>query len=322
MDARREQVFVGLFVIVAAALLVFTVFALSGIFASATRTYHSKFQNVAGLEPGAMVRYEGGAKVGRVEKIKIDPIDPSWMDMEFSVVNDVPVKTDSRTSILSFSPLGDNHLEIKAGSKGAPRAPDGALLPSEPYVGFNDLTAEINKLAPEARQLLNNLNDRVTQLKTTIDRVNDLLNDQNRENVSVSIAQLRAILVENRPQIRNALNNVSAASDKISPLLDQIQKTLTQANGTISKVDGLIDDNRADIRASVVKLRESLEHVNALTAQLQIMLENNDYNINELLNNLRIVSENLRDFTNTIKTQPSSLINSKTPRDRKPGEKP
>lgn len=322
MDERREQVFVGLFVIAAAGLLVFTIFALTGVLASATRRYHSRFQNVAGLEPGATVRYEGGNKVGRVENIKIDPKDPSWMDMEFSVKNDVPVKTDSRTAILSFSPLGDNHLEIKAGSAGTPRAPDGALLPSDPYIGFNDLTEQLNQMAPEARQLVANLNDRVTQLRTTIDRVNDLLNDRNRENVSVSLAEVRGMLAENRPQIKHALQNVSAASDKISPLLDQMQKTLTQANGTITKVDGMLDENRADIRASVVKLRESLDHVNALTAELQEILDNNEYNIDQLLNNLRIVSENLKSFTNSIKTRPSSLINSKTPADRKPGAKP
>jgi phospholipid/cholesterol/gamma-HCH transport system substrate-binding protein len=307
---------------VAAGLLVFTIFALSGAFATATRTFHSKFRNVAGLEPGATVRYEGGNRVGRVEKIRIDPNDPSWLDMEFSVKNDVPVKIDTRTAILSFSPLGDNHLELKAGSAAAPRAPAGALLPSDPYIGFNDLTAQLNQMAPEARQLLANLNDRVTQLQTTLDRVNDLLNDKNRENVSASLAEVRGILAENRPQIKNALKNVSAASEKISPLLDQMQATLTQANGTITKVDGMLDENRADIRASVVKLRESLDHVNALTAQLQEILDNNEYNIDQLLNNLRIVSENLKSFTDSIKTRPSVLINSKTPPDRTPGAKP
>ena len=322
MEARREQVFVGLFVIVAAALLITTVFALGGAFASATRKFHAKFRNVAGLEPGATVRYEGGPKVGRLEKLTIDPVDPAWMDMEFSVKNDIPVKSDSHVAILSFSPLGDNHLEIKAGTASAPRAPDGAFLPADPYVGFNDLTAQINQMAPEARQLLANLNDRVTQLKITIDRVNDLLNDKNRENVSASLSDLHGMLAENRPQIRNTLNNVSAASAKISPLLDQIQKTVAQANGTLNKVDGMIDENRENVRESVIKLRESLEHVDALTGQLQMMLENNDYNIEQLLNNLRIVSENLKAFTDTIKTRPTSLINPSSPKDRKPGDKP
>ena len=322
MEARREQVFVGLFVIVAAALLVATIFSLTGVFASATKTFNAKFPNAAGLEPGTTVRYAGGPKVGRVEKIQIDPTNPALMDMTFSVKNDVPVKTDSHVAILSFSPLGDNHLEIKAGSQAAPRATEGAWLPADPYVGFNDLTAQINQLAPQAKELLANLNDRVTQLRITLDRVNDLLNDKNRENVSGSLSELRGILAENRPQIRTTLNNVSQASAKIGPLLDQIHGTIDQANGTLKKVDSLISDNREDIRASVIKLRESLENVANLSAQLQRMLENNDYNIDELLNNLRIVSENLKEFTDTIKTRPSSLINPASPRDRKPGDKP
>ena len=321
MEERREQFFVGLFVIVAAGVLVFTVISLSGVFATVTRTFHAKFHNVAGLEPGATVRYQGGEKVGRVEKVKIDPADPSLLDMEFSVKNDIPIKTDSHVAIQSFSPLGDNHLEVRAGSQGAPRAPNGAVLPADPYIGFNDLTGQINEIAPQAKQLMANLNDRVTQLQTTINRVNDLLNDRNRENVSASLDQLHGMLAENRPQIRNALKNVSAASEKISPLLDQIQKTVGQADSTIKRVDGMVAENREDIRESVIKLRESLEHVQALTGQMQQVLDNNDYNIEELLNNMRIVSENLKEFTDTIRRRPSSLINPVSRPDRRPGEK-
>ena len=291
------------------ALLIFAVFVLTGVFTTSATMYHARFHNAAGLEPGATVRFEGGPKIGRVEALKIDPTDPSLMDMQFSVKSDIPVKTDSHVSILSFSPLGDNHLEIRAGSPSAPRAPTGALLPSDPYIGFNDLTAQINNLAPKAQELLANLNDRVIQLKITVDRVNDLLNDKNRENVSASLSNLHGMLEENRPQIKHTLNNVSAASDKIAPLLDQIQKTINQADGTLKKVDSLVGDNKEDIRASVIKLRQALDNVNAITVQVQNLLDNNDYNIEELLNNLRIVSENLKQFTDTIKTRPSTLIN-------------
>ncbi len=322
MEARREQVFVGLFVVIATALLVVTVFTLTGVFASSTRTFHAKFHNAAGLEPGATVRFEGGPKVGRVEKVKIDPTDPSLVDMEFSVKNDIPVKTDSHVAILSFSPLGDNHLEVRAGSPKAPQAPNGALLPADAYVGFNDLTAQINNLAPQAQQLLTNLNDRVTQLKVTVDRVNDLLNDKNRENISASLSNLHGMLAENRPQLKSTLNNVNAATQKLSPLLDQIQKTIDQANGTLKKVDSLVGDNKDDVRASVIRLRQSLENVSNITAQLQRLLDDNDYNIEELLNNLRIVSQNLKEFTDTIKTRPSTLVNPGSRRDRKPGDRP
>jgi phospholipid/cholesterol/gamma-HCH transport system substrate-binding protein len=322
MESRREQVWVGLFVIIAAALLIITVFSLSGAFAGSAKTLHARFHNVAGLEPGATVRYGGGPKIGRVEKIQIDRNDPSLMDMEFSIKSDIPIKTDSHVAILSFSPLGDNHLEIKAGSAGATNAPPGALLPSDPYVGFNDLTAQINQMAPQAQELLRNLNDRVTQLKITVDRVNDLLNDRNRANVSASLEEVHGMLEEDRPEIRSALKNVNAASAKIGPLLDQLHKTIDQTDGTLKKVDNLLDENREDVRASVIKLRQSLENVSVLTSQLEQLLNNNDENIDQILNNIRIVSENLKAFTDTIKTHPQSLVVPNRVRDRKPGEKP
>jgi phospholipid/cholesterol/gamma-HCH transport system substrate-binding protein len=322
MESKREQVFVGLFVIIAAALLVITVFTLTGAFASSPRTFHAKFRNAAGLEPGAMVRYAGGPKIGRVERLHIDPKDLTLMDMEFSVKGNIPIKTDSRVAILSFSPLGENHLEVRAGSPGAPPAPAGSLLPSDPYIGFNDLTAEIDKLAPQAQELIANLNDRVTQLKTTLERVNDVLNEQNRAHISATLADLHGMLDENRQPLKTTMKNISASSEKIGPLLDQLRKATDQANETLKHVDSLIGENREDIRVSVQQLRKSLTTVSELTQRLNQTLDDNSENIDQIIENVRSITENLNEFTDSIKSRPSSLLRSSSPRDRKPGDKP
>ncbi|HUL35937.1 MAG TPA: MlaD family protein [Candidatus Eisenbacteria bacterium] len=322
MEARREQVFVGLFVVIAATLLIVTVFSISGAFAGPAMKFHAEFHNAAGLDRGASVRYEGGPKIGRVEGVKIDPADPSMMDMEFSVEKGLPIKTDSHVAILSFSPLGDNHLEVKAGSASAPLAKDGSKLPSEPYVGFNDLTEQFNQVIPQAKELLANLNARVKQLSVTIERVNDLLNEENRANISASLADLHGMLKEDRPLVRSTLNNVNGASAKFSPLLDDLKKTSDRANETLKKVEGMIDENRTDVRESVKKLRESLNNVSRITRRLDQTLDVNTETIDELLMNLRDVSENLREFTEQIKERPSELIHSSSPREHKPGEKP
>jgi phospholipid/cholesterol/gamma-HCH transport system substrate-binding protein len=322
MQGKREQVFVGLFVLVAAALLIVTVFALTGAFAKADRQFHAKFPNAAGLEPGAAVHYAGGPKVGRVEKMEIDPADPTLIDMIFSVGKEVPVKTDSMVAILSYSPLGDNHLEIKPGTAAAPLARPGALLQAKPYVGFNDLSDQISRLAPQAQELISNLNQRVKELSVTIARVNDLLNDKNRANVSASIADLHGLLAEDRPVIKSTLQNVNALTQKIDPVILQLRKTLDQANATLNHVDGMIGENRADVRASVQKLRQSLNTVANLTQRLDQTLDVNTESIDEIIDNLRHVTENLKEFTDTIKARPSALINSRGPKEHKPGEQP
>jgi phospholipid/cholesterol/gamma-HCH transport system substrate-binding protein len=322
MEAKREQAFVGFFVLIAAALLIFTVFGVTGAFQGAAKTYHAKFPNAAGLEPGASVHYAGSQKIGRVEKLQIDPGDPSLIDMTFSVKSELPVKTDSRVAIMSFSPLGDNHVEILPGNPNSPAAPSGALLTSKPYLGINDLAEQINKMAPQAQELLTNLNDRVKQLNITINRVNDLLNDQNRQNISASLSDLHGMLNEDRPVVRSTLKNVNTASEKITPLIDQLHKTIDQANDTLKHVDGMIGENREEVRASVAKLHESLNNVAELSRRLDQTLDVNSENIDEILENLRHITENMREFTDIIKTQPSSLIHSGSPRQHVPGGRP
>jgi phospholipid/cholesterol/gamma-HCH transport system substrate-binding protein len=268
------------------------------------------------------VRYEGGPKIGRVESVKIDPKDPTFMDMEFSVKEDLPIKTDSRVAILSFSPLGDNHLEIRAGSLAAPRATDGAVLPADQYVGFNELTAEINQVMPQAQELMGNLNLRMKDLSVTLTRVNDLLNDQNRANISASISELQGMLREDRPVIKSTLNNVSGASAKLAPMLDDLKKTSDQANETLKKFDAMLGENREDLHASIKKLREALNSVSSITKRVDQTLDINSETIDELLMNMRDVSENLKEFTDIIKTRPSELIRSTSPHVHKPGEHP
>ena len=320
MNSKREQAMVGMFVLVAAGILVGTVFALSGVFGGQAKTYSAFFPFAGGLEPGATVRYAGGPKAGRVEKLQLDPKDTTRIEITFSVKSDLPVKTDSRVKIMSLSPLGDNHLEIVPGSDKAAIAPTGALLPSDPYVDFNALTQKINDIAPQAQQLLATLNGRAAELQVTLVRVNDLLSSSNRANFAATLAETRGMITENRAQVKSSIANLSSASQKLEPLLQDFRKTSAQANEALNHIDSLIGENRKDIRQAILDLRQSLVTVNDLTGRLDQTVDVNSENIDELLENFRHVSENLREFTNTIKTRPYTLIRSSSPAEHKTGQ--
>lgn len=320
MGSKREQAMVGIFVLAASAVLIATVFALTGALGGSAATFRSYFPFAGGLEPGATVRYAGGPKVGRVEKLQLDPKDPSRIEITFSVRSGLPVKTDSRVKIMSLSPLGDNHLEVLPGSEKAALAPAGTILPSDPYVDFNAITSKINDIAPQAQQLLKTLNERATELKVTIDRVDDLLSDANRANLAGTLAETRGMIAENRAPVKSTVQNLNSASQKLEPLLQDLRKTSAQANEALAHVDSLIGDNREDIRQAVSNLRRSLVTINDLTGRLDQTLDVNAENIDELLENLRHVSENLREFTYIIKTRPSTLIRSSSPKEHRPGE--
>ena len=219
-----------------------------------------------------------------------------------------------------MSPLGDNHVEIYPGSGQSAAAPAGSLLPSDVYVDFNAIAQRLNDIAPDAQRLLGTLNDRATELKTTVDRVNDLLSPQNRSNLSATLANTRGMIEENRPQLNSTLQHANELSQRVDPLIQDLRKTSNQANQTLDHIDSMIGDNRADVRSAVVELRQSLGTVTDLTGRLDQTVDVNAENIDELLENLRHVTENLKEFTDTIKTRPYTLIRATRPRDHKPGE--
>ena len=129
MESKRELARVGLLVVVASALLIATILYLSGGLSSGLVPYRTYFKNAGGMEPGTEVRYGGGPKIGRVTKVVPDPKDPTRMEIDFSIDPNVPLKTDSKATISSTSPLGENFLGLLAGTPQAAHAPGRACLP-------------------------------------------------------------------------------------------------------------------------------------------------------------------------------------------------
>ncbi|MGH9739807.1 MAG: MlaD family protein [Candidatus Acidiferrales bacterium] len=322
MRAKRESAFVGLFVLVAAGLLILTLFSLSGVFGRGEPVYRAYFNNAGGLAPGSAVRYAGGPPVGRVVSVRSDPQNPTRMDVRFRVNPEVPVKTDSKVKIASLSALGDNFLGIVPGTAAAPRAESGSVLTALNYTGFDDLETSINEMAPHATVLLENLNARVVELQETIRRLNGLLDANNRANLAASLASARGMLEENRPALHSTLNHLNAGSAKLAPVIDDFKKTVDQANNVLSHVDGAVMENRPDLRQAVIEMRATLASASALTDQLNTLLNSNGGNLDIVIGNMREITENLREFTASIEARPSELIRSSAPREHVPGQLP
>jgi len=322
MESKREQALVGLFVIIASAILIATILTITGTFRELGSTYSSTFAFAGGIEAGAPVRYAGGPRVGRVERVVIDEKDPTRIRVYFSVQPGTPIKTDSKVKISSLSALGDNYIEVSPGSPGKPRAPVGSELKSEDYTSFSDLATRIGELSPIAKDLLTNLNERAKQLNVTIERVNDLLNDRNRENLGATIANARGMLEEDRPKIRTTLTHVEDASAKLPALIDDFKKSLKQADDAIAHLDATIQEDRPELHRALVDLHTALQSAQALVEHLDATTLSNQENIDEIFENVRQITENLRVFTETIKTRPYTLIRSASPPAREPGQKP
>jgi ABC-type transporter Mla subunit MlaD len=177
-------------------------------------------------------------------------------------------------------------------------------------------------VTPAAKELLNNLNERAVELKVTLARVNDVLNDENRGNISGSLSEMHGILRENRPAIHSTINHLDETSAKLNRLMDDMKKTLAQANETLNHADAMITENRPDVRKALVNLRQTLVSANSLMDQLDRTINSNSENLDEIIENVRQITDNMNQFTETIKTRPYSLIRTSEPKQHQPGHPP
>ena len=335
MEATRERVLVGLFVAVAAALLIGSVIAVSGMGKGGVphRTY---FKYSGGVQAGAPVRF-GGMLVGKVDGVRVDPLNSTRIEIDFRIDRATPVKTDSLAKITTLGPLTDNYIEITTGSERAPLLPSGADIPSTEMFGLPQLGESMQAMLPDLQRALLKVNNSLDGLQVTLARANDLLNDRNRTAIAHSLAGADQLLAETRPKLNASLDsmnrllndvqpkvsasltNVQEVTAKLSPLLDDIRKVSAQADDTLAHVDAVLMDNRPDVRTVVVNLRDTLSKSTVLLDHLNRALDQNSDNIDELLDNIRISTENLKGLTETLRSRPASLIRGIHAEDRQPG---
>ena len=332
MTNRREQVWVGLFVTIAAAVLIGVAVSVSGALGNSGNPYRAYFKFASGLASAAPVRY-GGFLAGKVEKLRVDPQDSTRIEIEFRVRPEIPVKLDSVAKVTSLGALGESYLEITTGTQGSALAPPGSVLRSHEMLAISELGDLIGGLAPVAEQVLHALNDRLGELKPTLAHVNDLLGDRNRQNINASLENLNGMLADTRPKVSATLTNLQTASDRFPtvsknmelvsarmvPLLNNLEGTIKTANTALANVDAVLAENRSDIRASTAEVRKTLETASKAVELLRASLDRNGDNLDESLANVKAASDNLKEMTDTLKRKPSVLIRGENGQDRQPG---
>src|SRR5262249_43262374 len=280
--------------------------------------YRAYFKFAGGVQPGAPVRF-GGMLVGKVRRVRVDPGNSTRIEIELTVNRDAPLKTDSVAKISTLGPLTDNYIEITTGTEQAALATPGSTLRSAEAFGLPQLGDAAQAMLPDIQMALQKLNQNLDGLQITLTRANDLLNDRNRASIgsslnnlghllaevrpktSDSLDNLNGLLGDARPKVSESLTNVQNLTAKLAPLLDDLKTTTARANDTLNHVDSTLMENRADVRISVTGLRDTVAKSTTLLNELNQTLDQNSSNIDDLLDNLRMTTENLRTLTETLK---------------------
>ena len=143
MQRSKNDVWVGLFVLLGAAAILFLALQAANLLNlnfQSTYQVEARFDNVGGLKPKAAVR-SGGVVVGRVESIRFD--DKTFQArVTMALENRYAFPKDSSLKILTAVLLGEQYIGIEAGSDATNLAAGDKITATQSAVVLENLISQ------------------------------------------------------------------------------------------------------------------------------------------------------------------------------------
>jgi len=218
--------------------------------------------------------------------------------------------------------LGDNYVEVSPGTQTAARLQPGSEIRTQEIVQLADVFANVNSVTLNANKLVTDLDDKILVVSDNanqlISNLNSVVDDVNRQHFATALASVDAMLAETRPELKDTLAKIDAASGKLSPTIDSAHSAIDKTNKTVGDLDSMLQENRAELHQVLLRLRDALGDAQRLMGDVDDTLITDRPDLDETLENIRAASQNLRQFTETVKQKPFSLIRIKPEPDRVP----
>ena len=212
----------------------------------------STYEDVQGLLPSSPV-YIKGYKAGTVTEVTYSK-EKGAFDVLCTISRDFPVPEDSRMTIYSADLMGGKAIRIDMGKSPNP-AEDGAVLtPSVSPDMLSSIAAGIEPLISKGSDVLDNLDNALTNLNLTLSEENRESLRNIMENLDRTIAEIEQIAgtVEGRKNdIDSFIANLNAVSSGLDAIMERANSTMTDIRSVSA---GLAE---ADI-ASLVENLDSL----------------------------------------------------------------
>ncbi len=329
MAKRGDEVKVGVMVMGAGAILIVTVFMMIRYnpFQPTYDEYRIHLKFAGGLERDSIVRF-GGMRRGKVVSMRLAPETAPVIEIQLSLHKGTPIKTDSVARLAALNALGENYIEITLGREDSPLLPPGQTIRSEETPEFSELLAKINGLSEDARILVGDLGKKLNRISDSADtllaNLNDATGPANRkalasilERTNGTVANANDLISRSSPKVDAVAANLQSASAKLPPLMQRVDQAAVKMNTMLERLDGTVAENRLQLKKDLEALELTLADARRLLNDFTATLEANRDDIDSIMENFRRSSENLQEFTNTIKQQPFSLFRIKAMPDRR-----
>ncbi len=250
------------------------------------RVFYVKYKNVAGLAISAPVTVNG-LQVGKVESIDFIGENGGLL-VKFSVEKDFEFSKNSMVQIYSSGFIGGNNLGIIPDYTSKEMAKSKDTLRGEIQRGMID--GILDKFGP----LETSLKSTLSKLDTVLGNLNDVMDEETKENLKSSISNLNStmasfsgasrdmssLLRDNKDKLNNTFANLDVTSENFARLSDSLAqletgKMIKDLQGVLDKFNNIASDIESG-EGSVGKLLKDEKLYDNLTGaskQLEQLLE-------------------------------------------------
>ncbi|MBN9587589.1 MAG: hypothetical protein BGN85_04565 [Alphaproteobacteria bacterium 64-11] len=264
METKANYVGVGAFVLACVIGLVVAIMWLAGVqYSQEYAYYEANFKGpVTGLGTGTVTRFNG-IEVGRIKDLAFDPTDPQRVIVTLQVRPGLNIRQDSVASIESQGLTGGTYVEISGGTANSPLL---TARDDERYPVIRTRQSTLQQLEQSAPEV-------VARLNIATQRINDLLNDNNRRALAHVLANLdetTSAIAKRSADIDAAIANANQAAANFNEASRELQPAINQAGVTLRKYSKVADDADAFING------EELSQLSDLIGETRRLVANLD----------------------------------------------
>jgi phospholipid/cholesterol/gamma-HCH transport system substrate-binding protein len=314
VTSKNSYIRIGLFVVVLTTALVWGTLWLSAGGAPGEFDFYTTYMNesVSGLSPDAALTYRG-VNVGKVREITIDPNNPNRVRLLLQVKHGVPIKQDTEATLEMQGLTGLATIDLLGGS---PDSPPLTMTEGEPYPVIPSRPSLLVRLDSVISDLLGNLIE-------MSHKVNAMLDDDSRANLSKTLAHIEAIT-----------GTLAGESNRLGAIVGDAEATMKNARQASTALPELMRDvthSTQTLANMAEQLRAAGETINATSKTLQRTAATSGTDVQRftastlpditaMTRDLRDASENLRRISESIERDPSVLLYGRAEQKRGPGE--
>lgn len=258
------------------------------------------YDHIGALNVGSWVR-KSGVKVGSVTRLEINKKDQRSVYVTITMKSGQIVRKADRFAIVVRGLMGDQYIEIFPGPLDSPAAPQGYIFKGEPMLDTSSLLTSGMDMLNDVGKSIKIIADILTSNKASID--NTILNLEGTSKNLNDLMKQTHDLTETIPEI---IETIETTLTRINSLTASLQKNI---GGTLESENKSIKetlDNLNSITKSVKLMVDALSHQSSLITTMSDPKLSSQ--VQETLSNLKQVSENIVDISNTLQKTVNDLL--------------